>query len=94
MIACEKKPLPVFPQTIGIITSSQAAALHDIQITLHRRFPMAKVVLYHSDVQGKLAPGQLINALEKAQQEQICDVLILARGGGSMEDLWAFNDEN
>jgi len=88
-----KKPLPPFPQVIGVVTSENAAALRDILITLARRFPLAEVLVYASDVQGKLAPQQLINAIVRANYDQRCDVIILARGGGSIEDLWAFNDE-
>ncbi|MDP3562836.1 MAG: exodeoxyribonuclease VII large subunit [Legionellaceae bacterium] len=88
-----KKPLPRFPLCIGIITSSSGAALRDILSTLARRFPHAQVVIYPSDVQGKLAAPQLVSAIERANNEKRCNVLILARGGGSLEDLWPFNDE-
>lgn len=88
-----KRPLPRLPQTIGVITSPTGAALRDILSTLRRRYPLARVVLYPSQVQGNEAPGQLINALQIAGRRAECDVLILARGGGSLEDLAAFNDE-
>lgn len=88
-----KKPLPRIPDCIGVITSSSGAALHDILTTLGRRFPLIPIIVYPSDVQGKQAAPQLITALQRANQEARCDVLILARGGGSIEDLWAFNDE-
>lgn len=88
-----KKSLPAMPMKIGIITSPSGAALRDILTTLQRRFPLAEVRLYGSEVQGKDAPQQLIKALNKANEEQFAEVLILARGGGSIEDLWAFNDE-
>lgn len=88
-----KKNLPPFPETIGIVTSSSAAALKDILTTLKRRYPIAAIIVYPSDVQGKLAPDQLVTAIKRANQDKRCDVLILARGGGSIEDLWAFNDE-
>lgn len=88
-----KKPLPRFPGCIGVITSATGAALRDILTTLSRRFPQALVLVYPCDVQGKAASGQLINALMRANHDLRCDVLILARGGGSIEDLWAFNDE-
>ena len=88
-----KKPLPRLPDCIGVITSSSGAALHDILTTLSLRFPLIPVKVYPSDVQGKQAPIQLIQALQRANQDARCDVLILARGGGSLEDLWAFNDE-
>ena len=91
--ASRKKPLPRFPETIGIVTSSNAAALRDILATLERRYPIATVIIYPSDVQGAQAPQQLITALQRANQDNRCDVLILARGGGSIEDLWAFNNE-
>jgi exodeoxyribonuclease VII large subunit len=88
-----KKMLPAIPKTIGIITSTSGAAIQDILSTLARRFPLAKIIIYPSEVQGLTAPQQLINALLCANAKPRCDVLILARGGGSMEDLWAFNNE-
>ncbi len=88
-----KKPLPRFPKTIGVITSPNAAALQDILTTLARRFPLATVLVYACDVQGKFAAGQLTHAVRQANTQSRCDVLIIARGGGSIEDLWAFNDE-
>lgn len=88
-----KKALPRFPTCIGVITSASGAALRDILTTLGRRFPQALVLIYHSDVQGKAAAAQLISALLRANQDARCEVLILARGGGSIEDLWSFNDE-
>jgi exodeoxyribonuclease VII large subunit len=91
--SANKKPLPTMPQTIGIITSTTGAAIRDILSTLARRFPIAQVLIYPSEVQGAGAAQQLINALLRANKEKRCDVLILARGGGSIEDLWAFNDE-
>lgn len=89
-----KKSLPLMPRSIGIISSPSGAALQDILSTLARRFPLAQVVIYSSEVQGLGAPQQLIKALLRAQSDNRCDVLILARGGGSIEDLWAFNDES
>lgn len=89
----KKRPIPVMPRIIGVITSTTGAAIRDILSTLARRFPLAKVIIYPSEVQGAGAAQQLINALELANKEQRCDVLLLARGGGSIEDLWAFNDE-
>jgi exodeoxyribonuclease VII large subunit len=88
-----KKPIPMISNCIGIITSSKGAALQDIMTTIRRRYPLASTILYPSDVQGSQAATQLIRAIEKANQEQHCDVLILARGGGSLEDLWPFNHE-
>lgn len=91
--AQHKKPIPLFPHRIGLITSAHAAAKRDVLTTLARRYPLAEVVLYPSEVQGKEAPKQLCQAITEACREQKVEVIILARGGGSIEDLWAFNDE-
>lgn len=88
-----KKALPKIPKTIGIITSTSGAAIKDILSTLERRFPLASIIIYPSEVQGATAAEQLIKALNNANSDSRCDVLILARGGGSIEDLWAFNHE-
>ena len=88
-----KRPLPAFPGAIGIITSPQAAALRDVLTTLARRAPHVRLILYPTPVQGKSAAAQIIDALNQANRRAECDVLILCRGGGSLEDLWAFNDE-
>jgi len=88
-----KKSLPDFPKTIGIISSADGAAVHDILQVLKRRSPSLKIVLYASQVQGSTAAIQLREALLLAIQQQQCDVLIIGRGGGSLEDLYAFNDE-
>ena len=88
-----KKPLPALPKRIGVITSPTGAALADIKKVLGRRFPLAPVTVYASLVQGTQAPSALLQALQQAIADNRCDVLILARGGGSMEDLWGFNDE-
>lgn len=88
-----KKQIPTYPQCIGIITSANGAALSDMLSTLARRFPIAAVLIYASEVQGAEAPRQLIERIEQANRNNRCDVLLLARGGGSIEDLWAFNDE-
>lgn len=88
-----KQPLPELPGRIGVITSPSGAALHDILTVLKRRFPMIPVVIYPAAVQGDAAPGELVQALETAERRAECDVLILGRGGGSLEDLWAFNNE-
>ena len=88
-----KRTLPRFPTCIGVVTSASGAALRDILTTLNRRFPIAHVIIYASEVQGKQAAPQLIHAINLANQDKRCEVLILARGGGSIEDLWAFNDE-
>lgn len=88
-----KQPLPALPKRIGIITSPTGAALHDIKHVLARRFPLIPITVYPSLVQGDTAAASLCQALQLAEADNRCDVLILARGGGSMEDLWAFNDE-
>jgi exodeoxyribonuclease VII large subunit len=88
-----KRPLPRFPLRIGVITSPSGAALHDILHVLARRFPPAAVLIYPAPVQGAAAVPALMAALATAGARAECDLLILARGGGSLEDLWAFNDE-
>jgi exodeoxyribonuclease VII large subunit len=88
-----KRPLPPFPRCIGLITSPQAAALRDILSTLRRRAPQVNIIIYPTPVQGDGAAAQIANAIRSAGQRQECDVLVLSRGGGSLEDLWAFNDE-
>ena len=88
-----KRPLPRFPRRVGVITSPSGAALHDILQILARRYPPAAVLVYPSAVQGAAAVPALLAALASAAARADCDVLILARGGGSLEDLWAFNDE-
>src|SRR5512143_3996328 len=88
-----KRPLPNFPRTIGIVTSSTGAALRDMLNVLRRRLPLADVVLAASPVQGVEAPPALVLALQKLNTLVKPDVILLARGGGSIEDLWAFNDE-
>jgi len=92
--ADRKRPLPAYPRTIGVVSSPQAAALRDVLATLARRNPAIPVILYPAQVQGITAPGTLIDALAAAGRRRECDVLILCRGGGSIEDLWAFNDES
>ena len=89
-----KRALPVFPRTIGIVTSPQAAALRDILTTLRRRVPHVGIVLYPTPVQGEGAAQKITAALSNASQRAEVDVLLLCRGGGSIEDLWAFNDES
>jgi exodeoxyribonuclease VII large subunit len=88
-----KKPIPQFPKSIGVITSPTGAAIEDILITLKRRSPHIPIIIYPSLVQGKEAPPAIVRAIETANAREECDVLILARGGGSIEDLWAFNEE-
>ncbi|MBU6441313.1 MAG: exodeoxyribonuclease VII large subunit [Betaproteobacteria bacterium] len=91
--AQRKRELPEVVRTVGIVTSPQAAALHDVLVTLRRRSPQVRVIVYPSSVQGAAAPAELVRALRAAQQRAEADVLLLVRGGGSLEDLWAFNDE-
>jgi exodeoxyribonuclease VII large subunit len=88
-----KRPLPGLPRRIGVITSPTGAAVHDILHVLARRFPAAAVLIYPVAVQGAQAAAEIVAALQLAGRRAECDVLILARGGGSLEDLWAFNDE-
>jgi exodeoxyribonuclease VII large subunit len=88
-----KKPLPRLPSRIGVITSPTGAALRDILHVLARRFPAAAVLIYPVPVQGESAPREIAQAIRLAAARKDCDVLIVARGGGSLEDLWAFNDE-
>ena len=88
-----KQELPRMPERIGVITSPTGAAIRDIISILRRRFPSIPVVIYPAAVQGDAAPPELITALETAIRRDECDVLIIGRGGGSLEDLWAFNDE-
>ncbi|WP_028671688.1 exodeoxyribonuclease VII large subunit [Saccharospirillum impatiens] len=88
-----KQPLPGAIHRVGIVTSRTGAALHDILTVLKRRFPAISVVLYPVQVQGADAPGQIISAIETANRLNQVDVLIVGRGGGSLEDLWSFNDE-
>jgi exodeoxyribonuclease VII large subunit len=91
--AARKKPVPAFPRRIGIVTSPAAAALRDVLTTLARRAPMVPVILYPAAVQGEGAGAQLARAITIANARAECSVLILCRGGGSLEDLWAFNEE-
>ena len=91
--ATRKRPLPSSVRRIGVITSSTGAALFDVLTVLGRRNPSIEVVVYPSMVQGEQASGQLINALHTANQRREVDVVLLTRGGGSLEDLWCFNDE-
>lgn len=88
-----KKALPPWPRSVGVITSPTGAAIRDIITTLKRRFPALPVVIYPTPVQGEDAPAKIVAAIETAVRRAECDVLIVARGGGSLEDLWSFNDE-
>ena len=91
--AAFKKAIPTHPEQIGIVTSPDAAALHDVLTTLRRRMPNIPVLIYRTPVQGKGAANQIAQAINLASQRNECDVLIICRGGGSMEDLWQFNEE-
>lgn len=88
-----KKTLPILPQHIGVITSPTGAAIHDVLSVLKRRFPIATVTIYPTSVQGEEAAGQIVKAIQTANLKQECNVLLLCRGGGSIEDLWPFNEE-
>ena len=88
-----KKPLPKYPGTIGIVTSSAGAAVHDMLRILRARYPLARVRLLPVRVQGVEAPPEIAGAIAYANRHNLCDLLIVGRGGGSIEDLWAFNDE-
>lgn len=88
-----KKPLPVTPRHIGVVTSPTGAAIHDILTVLARRCPAIPVTLYPTAVQGQAATADIVNAIDHAQRHGVADVLIIGRGGGSLEDLWCFNEE-
>ncbi len=88
-----KRPLPAYPRTIGIVTSPSAAALQDVLNILRRRYPLARVLLSPTAVQGEQAPPQIIAALAALNARPDVDVILIVRGGGSLEDLWCFNDE-
>lgn len=91
--AGRKRPLPVFPRRIGIVTSPEAAAFQDVLNVLRRRYPLAEVVLSPTLVQGEAAPEGIVRALARLNALPDVDVILVCRGGGSLEDLWAFNDE-
>lgn len=88
-----KKPIPAYPQVIGIITSPTGAAIRDIITTIKRRYPMGKIVVIPALVQGKNASNSIADAIRRADEANVADVLIVGRGGGSMEELWPFNEE-
>ena len=88
-----KRAIPMFAKTIGIVTSPQAAALRDILTALQRRAPHVRVILYPTPVQGQQAPEKIAEAIRTASRRAECDVLLVCRGGGSIEDLWSFNEE-
>ncbi len=89
----QKRPLPPLPHRVGLITSPAGAAVHDILSVLTRRFPALPVVLYPTSVQGEAAVQEVVAAIQQAVQRNECDLLIITRGGGSLEDLWTFNEE-
>ncbi|MGA3599201.1 MULTISPECIES: exodeoxyribonuclease VII large subunit [Lysinibacillus] len=89
-----KQPIPRFPEKIGVLTSTTGAAIRDICTTLKRRYPLAEIVIYPTLVQGAQAAPNIVHNIERANIDANCDVLIVGRGGGSIEDLWAFNEEN
>jgi exodeoxyribonuclease VII large subunit len=88
-----KRALPALPRCIGVVTSPGGAAIRDVLSVLRRRFPAIPVIIYPTLVQGDQAAGQIVRALQLAEQRAECDVLLLTRGGGSLEDLWPFNEE-
>ena len=88
-----KKQLPKFPKTIGVLTSDTGAAIHDIITTILRRYPLCTIILYPTLVQGEYAKNSIVSNIEKANKDNLCDILIVGRGGGSLEDLWPFNEE-
>lgn len=88
-----KKPIPAFPEKIGVITSPTGAAIRDIITTLKRRYPIGQIIVIPALVQGKNAANSIAAAIQKANGENVADVLIVGRGGGSIEELWAFNEE-
>ena len=88
-----KKPIPFLPRAVGVVTSGTGAAIEDIRNVIARRFPNMPIRLYPVAVQGEKAAGEIAAAIRQADRERRCDVLIVGRGGGSLEDLWAFNEE-
>jgi exodeoxyribonuclease VII large subunit len=89
-----KKPIPKFPRYVGVVTSPTGAAIRDIMTTIRRRYPIAKVILFPTLVQGEHAAPSIVRSIEKANELGYLDVLIVGRGGGSIEELWAFNEES
>lgn len=88
-----KKPLPLYPKTVGVVTSPTGAAIRDILTTIKRRYPIAKIIIYPALVQGIAAAASIVSAIETANSRKEADLLIVGRGGGSIEELWAFNEE-
>ena len=91
--ATQKKPIPLLPKAIGLVTSATGSVRHDVETITERRFPSMPVILYPTSVQGEGAAREIAAAIDRADAEKRCDVLIVGRGGGSMEDLWAFNEK-
>ncbi|WP_100331521.1 exodeoxyribonuclease VII large subunit [Bacillus xiapuensis] len=89
----QKRPLPVYPKTIGVVTSPTGAAVRDILTTIKRRYPIAEILVYPALVQGENAAPSIVSAINTANRDQRAEVLIVGRGGGSIEELWAFNEE-
>lgn len=88
-----KQPIPLYPQTIGVLTATTGAAIRDICTTIGRRYPQAEICIYPTLVQGASAAADIVKNIQLANKQAMCDVLIVGRGGGSIEDLWAFNEE-
>jgi len=88
-----KKPIPRFPKTIAVLTSPTGAAVRDIIHIVNRRFPLTSIIVYPTLVQGEFAKDSIISQIKQVNKDQLCDVIILGRGGGSIEDLWPFNEE-
>ena len=88
-----KRPLPPFPKVVGVVTSPTSAVFQDILNIVSRRYPLIEIVLAPTVVQGEQAAPNIVSALDSLDRDGNCDVIILARGGGSLEDLWAFNME-
>lgn len=89
----QKQAIPKYPATIGIVTSPTGAAIRDILSVLNRRYPLANILIYPTLVQGETAATEICKAISKAESDNHCDVIVIARGGGSIEDLWPFNEE-
>ncbi|RUL56927.1 exodeoxyribonuclease VII large subunit [Lysinibacillus antri] len=88
-----KQPIPIFPKTVGVLTATSGAAIRDICTTISRRYPLVEIIIYPTVVQGENAAPNIVKNIQLANRQQRCDVLIVGRGGGSIEDLWAFNEE-
>ncbi|MGE6629369.1 exodeoxyribonuclease VII large subunit [Bacillus sp. NPDC077027] len=88
-----KKPIPEYPTVVGVVTSPTGAAVRDVITTINRRFKLAKIIVLPALVQGENAPRSIVQRIQEANEKKLCDVLIVGRGGGSIEELWAFNEE-